>query len=190
MNARKIWMIGAAAALAAALGGIAALTVGGVDALAQVDEENRSASAVASAPPELHPLTEVTTDAGLSYFEDIPGRPDSDRPIIDVLRADDVPVTYEQFLEFRRAADRLLGLCDGEPADCLERAAHADVAMAACMAEKGYYYDPRRAQSLLGLPYEMGTPEALAMDGDTGSGDAYRWEDAGCYGLIAHEFYS
>ena len=51
-----------------------------------------------------------------------------------------------------------------------------------CMADKGWWYDPRYRSGLA-----SGSPEALALDGSTGAGDAYRWQDAGCYGLAVHE---
>lgn len=51
-----------------------------------------------------------------------------------------------------------------------------------CMADKGWWYDPRYPSGL-----ESGSPEDLALNGNTGAGDAYRWQDAGCYGFAVHE---
>ncbi len=51
-----------------------------------------------------------------------------------------------------------------------------------CMADKGWWYDPRYTSGL-----DSNTPEGLALNGNTGAGDAYRWQDAGCYGLAVHE---
>ena len=52
-----------------------------------------------------------------------------------------------------------------------------------CMADKGWWYSPI-ANSI----YPAGDPSArLAIDGDTGGGDAYKWQDAGCVGLAVHE---
>ena len=51
-----------------------------------------------------------------------------------------------------------------------------------CMADRGWWYDPRYRSGLA-----SGSPEDLALNGKTGAGDAYRWQDAGCYGLAVHQ---
>ena len=51
-----------------------------------------------------------------------------------------------------------------------------------CMADKGWWYDPRYRAGL-----ESGSPADLALNGNTGAGDAYRWQDAGCYGFAVHQ---
>lgn len=53
-----------------------------------------------------------------------------------------------------------------------------------CMAEKGFWYDPR-----MGMPTILASDEfLLALSGPgTGAGDAYRWQDAGCGGWATHE---
>ncbi len=54
-----------------------------------------------------------------------------------------------------------------------------------CMAGKGWYYDPRLPAGLAG--YAPDSPEMFALGGNTGAGDAYRWQDAGCIGLAVHQ---
>ena len=62
-----------------------------------------------------------------------------------------------------------------------------------CMAGKGWDYDPRitLAPFASRAPGEQPTltwdPAAwLALSGNTGAGDAYRWQDAGCEGYAVH----
>lgn len=52
-----------------------------------------------------------------------------------------------------------------------------------CMAGKGWDYDPLHG-GLAGV--SPTTAEYLALYGDTGVGDAYRWQDAGCAGYAVH----
>ena len=53
-----------------------------------------------------------------------------------------------------------------------------------CMAGKGWDYDPRNLSS---APIRDWDPAAvLALYGNTGGGDAYRWQDAGCDGYAVH----
>ena len=54
-----------------------------------------------------------------------------------------------------------------------------------CMAGKGFYYNPiTRPGKLSGYT----EPSAgTALWGNTGGGDAYRWQDAGCHGKAVHE---
>ncbi|MCD5345658.1 hypothetical protein PX701_00195 [Agromyces sp. H3Y2-19a] len=72
-----------------------------------------------------------------------------------------------------------------------------------CMADKGFEYlyfewwnpayltpDPMDVDPQDAMPDDL-TPEqeaewALAEGGDAGTGSAYRWEDAGCYGYAVH----
>ncbi|UOE43855.1 hypothetical protein [Agromyces larvae] len=65
------------------------------------------------------------------------------------------------------------------------------VIIAQCMAEQGfeYFFTPywqRQATSNLVSPVPVGSPAWFALTGETGAGDAYRWEDAGCQGYAVH----
>jgi hypothetical protein len=51
-----------------------------------------------------------------------------------------------------------------------------------CMADHGWWYDPRYR----GSP-PPDSPEGLALNGHADLGAGYRWQDAGCYGLAVHE---
>jgi hypothetical protein len=68
---------------------------------------------------------------------------------------------------------------------------------AACMKDQGYTYtfEPfwERDPGVLTVPWWVGTLPTdeqagalLALDGDTGGGADYHWDDAGCYGYAVH----
>jgi hypothetical protein len=108
-------------------------------------------------------------------------------PFADRLRAwrpGDHVITLEQIHAFYAVPGRLN---DADPTWYQEKAIEAQ-----CMAGKGWYYDPRSDWRLdashRNEPRPPVDPQAqLALGGDTGAGDAYRWQDAGCDGLAVHE---
>jgi len=51
-----------------------------------------------------------------------------------------------------------------------------------CMADQGWWYDPRYR----GSP-PPDSPEGIALNGHPDLGAGYRWQDAGCYGRAVHE---
>lgn len=70
--------------------------------------------------------------------------------------------------------------------------------IAQCMREQGFEYRytaywlvpgdqlANRDDALGNQPYVGGSAYSLAIGGDTGGGDDYRWEDAGCTGYAVH----
>jgi hypothetical protein len=95
----------------------------------------------------------------------------------DVLLADDVLVTDAQLAEYARANEWRIG------PDYSEWVA-VNALVIACMADAGFWFDPRVFRGANGEPLPGGF--VLALGGDTGAGDAYRWEDAGCWGAATH----
>lgn len=144
------------------------------------------AGMLAAATPRLEPLPTVTPI--------VPVDPDGSNPSAtapatmppvdipgqrwgDVLRPDDVLVTREQLGEYARANEWRIGPNDEE------WVAHSSLVIE-CMAEAGFWFDPRVFGGANGENLPDGF--ALALGGDTGAGDAYRWEDAGCWGYATH----
>ncbi len=71
----------------------------------------------------------------------------------------------------------------------IEQWAQMSLIIMECMAEKGYWNDPRVMPSAPNSQPEEwpeGYREALSGTG-TGTGDAWDWEDAGCGGYAIHE---
>ncbi len=98
----------------------------------------------------------------------------------DVLRADDVPVTRDELVAYAEGnAWRVF------PEQVQEWASIESIVVD-CMADAGFWYDPRVPNTVLTADEPDGWRLALAGVG-TGAGDAYRWEDTGCGGRAIHE---
>lgn len=143
---------------------------------------------LAAATPQPEPLpsstptpVEVQADGGIGTETVVPGEmPRTDIPGQrwgDVLQPDDVLVTREQLIEYARANEWRIG------PDYEQFAAHGTLVIE-CMADQGFWFDPRVFGGANGEALPDGF--ALALGGDTGAGDAYRWEDAGCWGAATH----
>ena len=178
-------------------GGIAAgavLWIGGL-AAAQVIESHRPATALTAGTAAPTPTASGTASADAMPS---PGATDPDPAATDAVPSDFVPfadrlrawrrgdhvVTLAQIDAFYAAPGRLH---DADPTWYEEKAITAQ-----CMADKGWYYDPRSDPKVdiahRADPRPPLDPQAqLALNGNTGGGDAYRWQDAGCYGLAVHE---
>jgi hypothetical protein len=180
-------------------GGIAAagiLWIGGMAAAQVVEQEHRANAAahqIASASPTPSTSAAATPSAAPTpdRSERSPGATEPDDadfvPFADRLRpwrAGDHVVTLAQVLAFYGVPGRL---SDADPTWYQEKAITAS-----CMAGKGWYYDPR-SDARLDMTHRTDPrppvdPAAqLALGGNTGAGDAYRWQDAGCDGLAVHE---
>jgi hypothetical protein len=169
--------------LLAAIGGLGLLVVGvvgGVGLLAAAmpqPEPLPTMSPIVPVAPggagagSIEPAPEIDPD--LELFEDIPGQRWG-----DVLLPDDVLVTNEQLAEYGRANEWRIG------PDVDEFVAFNRLVID-CMADAGFWHDPRVFGGANGEPLPDGF--ALALGGDTGAGDAYRWEDAGCRGGATHK---
>ncbi|MEP6478681.1 MAG: hypothetical protein ABJB03_04770 [Rhodoglobus sp.] len=73
------------------------------------------------------------------------------------------------------------------PEDLNSRIGAAETALITpCMAALGFTYVAPGAMA--SGDSQQNTPEyRFALGGDTGAGDEYHWEDAGCYGMAVHE---
>lgn len=98
----------------------------------------------------------------------------------DVLQPDDVLITRAQLVEY---AEGNAWRVTPETAD--EWVSLGELTLS-CMAEKGYWYDPRVPPTVV---TDATLPEGFreALGGSTGAGDAYDWRDAGCAGRAIHE---
>lgn len=93
------------------------------------------------------------------------------------LEEDDVIPTRDELIAFARENAWMVS------ADPVEWGSW-NALIVSCMAEKGFWYDPR-----MGMPTILASDEfRLALSGPgTGAADAYRWQDAGCGGWATHE---
>lgn len=178
MNTRTVFSAAAAGALViAAVAFVATAAIAAITPL-PYDGPVVSASSETSAPPA--PSTanpSPTPSAGAtSTDDDIIGRP---------LRPGDVLVTRAQIQTFVYARDALRDTAEsGNPSEDtanLESEVAEDVMDVQCMKEKSFYYNPL---GQLGGHFE--TAAAAAFWGNTGGGDSYRWQDAGCHGASVH----
>jgi hypothetical protein len=97
----------------------------------------------------------------------------------DVLQADDVLVTRDELVEYAEGnAWRVFP-------EQVQEWASLESLIVQCMADAGFWYDPRVPNTVVTADEPDGWRVALA--GSTGAGDAYRWEDAGCGGRAIHE---
>lgn len=175
----KIALAVAAVATVAAVGGGAAFAVSSASVIADHDAESGplvELPAVTPAPPTA--VTDVTGDepiGGESTATADAGFPiyDADTEIATIPRPanDPDPANTEIWLTQQRIT-------------------------AQCMRDQGFEYrytaywlvdDPVAASANLGNPpYVEGSAYSLAIGGDSGAGDDYRWEDAGCTGYAVH----
>jgi hypothetical protein len=97
----------------------------------------------------------------------------------DVLLDDDVLVTRDELVEYAEGNEWRV------PSDQVQEWASLGSLMVQCMADAGFWYDPRVPPTVLNADEPDGWRAALG--GSTGAGDAYRWQDAGCGGRAIHE---
>lgn len=129
-------------------------------------------------PPTVAPLPAPVP--GAETAPAAPVSPSNETPAgrwADELQSGDVLVTAEQLADYARANEWRVGSDYGEWVAVNELVID-------CMAEAGFWFDPRVFRPADGAPPPAGF--GRAMDGDTGAGDAYRWEDAGCWGAATH----
>lgn len=97
----------------------------------------------------------------------------------DVLLSDDVVVTRDELVEYAEGNAWLVS------PEQVQEWASLNSLIVQCMADAGFWYDPRVPPTVLTADEPDGWRTALG--GSTGAGDAYRWEDAGCGGRAIHE---
>lgn len=98
----------------------------------------------------------------------------------DVLQPDDVTVTREELVDYAEGnAWRVFP-------EQVQQWASVESLVVQCMADAGFWYDPRVPYTVVTADEPDGWRTAIAGVG-TGAGDAYRWEDTGCGGWAIHE---
>jgi hypothetical protein len=105
------------------------------------------------------------------------------RPLDDVLRPDDVLPDHADLLAF------FTDINPTDDPDWARQQADVHALVVDCMADAGFWYDPRVVRSLdpPRIWYVLDSPYGRAFEGSPGAGDAYRWQDAGCFGAAVEQ---
>lgn len=182
MNRRTVFSIVAAGSISvAAFAGVSAAAIAATAAVP--DDSSRQSTAAHGAPgSQTARATVPAPSASPTAFPAVGG--DVARP----LEPGDVPVTPAQVLkviidndaQVRAAAPDTAPLTTNQ-IDDLVLESMLDVK---CMAAKGFFYNPIAAPGK--LTGRLDPAAFVALEGDTGGGDAYRWQDAGCHGASVH----
>lgn len=97
----------------------------------------------------------------------------------DVLQPDDVLVTRDELVDYAEGNEWRVF-----PEQVQEWASLGSL-IVQCMADAGFWYDPRVPPTVVNAAEPDGW--RAAFGGSTGAGDSYRWQDAGCGGRAIHE---
>jgi hypothetical protein len=160
---------------AAVIAGAGLVAVGSVAIAQAASHPYMVAQLVTPAPTFSTPAAAPTPDAATA---DPAPTASAASPNPRAWQAGDRVVTLQQILDFYATTK----LNDADPTWYQEKAIEAS-----CMKDKGWYYDPRMDPAHVTKPGPIDPQARLALYGNTGAGDAYRWQDAGCHGLAVHE---